>query len=135
LPELPVVLEQLGGTSAADTSDELRAARVRSFKLSRYQQVYLKIPGLAEFEPRAATLDNEQIPIDLDAAGRVLATVLEHFRPERLMWGSDFPVVASREGYDNALNWCRKLMLDLAGSAGDAVFGATARAVFRTLHR
>jgi L-fuconolactonase len=27
------------------------------------------------------------------------------FGPSRLMWGGDFPPVAGREGYRNALHW------------------------------
>jgi L-fuconolactonase len=131
LPGLRVVLEHLGGSSAADTSEELRAARARSLLLARYPQVTIKLPGLGEFEPRASALNSEQIPVDFESARRVLAEVLKSFGPERLMWGSDFPVVSSREGYGNALGWCRELVNELAGPAGATIFGATARTLFR----
>lgn len=43
------------------------------------------------------------------------------------MWGSDFPVVASREGYANALLGSEQAF---AAADRDRIFGATARLVF-----
>jgi L-fuconolactonase len=133
LPELPVMLEHLGGTSAADTSDALRAARAATWSLSRFRQVFLKVPGLGEFEPRIASLEPGRIPMDLAAATQVLEGALKAFGADRLLWGSDFPVVASREGYHNALQWSRRLLTEIDRLAIQQIFGATARTLFRGL--
>jgi L-fuconolactonase len=129
LPDLPIVLEHLGGASrvlATDTSDVLRT---QVFELARFPNVYLKLPGLGELVPRNAVLPAEGIPFDPQS--EVLRLALGRFGPERLMWGSDFPVVAAREGYRNALHWVREALADLPGEAQACIFGGTARRVFR----
>ena len=129
-PDLIVVLEHLGGTSTPDANPAARAERARSWQLAKYRSVCMKLPGLGEFEPRTTPFSGNVQPLDASSARLVLAAVIRHFGPERLMWGSDFPVVASREGYANALGWCRDLVTELAGDAGEPIFGANARAVF-----
>jgi L-fuconolactonase len=52
LPNLPIVLEHLGGTSQAGCTD-LRV-RKRVFETARFPNVYLKVPGLGELVPRPA---------------------------------------------------------------------------------
>jgi len=56
--------------------------------------------------------------------------VVDTFGPSRMMWGSDFPPVAGREGYRLALNLTR----DQFGTKSDAdraqIFGQTASSVF-----
>lgn len=123
LPELPIVLEHLGGSSRAGDTDF--AERQRVFEAARYPNVYLKVPGLGELAARPGVLPAQGPTLerarDLDAA-------LERFGPDRLMWASDFPVVCSREGYGNALDWVRRA---IGAEAQAQVFGATARRVFK----
>jgi L-fuconolactonase len=127
---LTVVLEHLGGTSAPDTGAEMKADRKRVLELARFEGVYMKVPGLGEFEPRAATMAGALPPLNLTAARTVLGCVLASFTPKRLMWGSDYPVVSSREGYGNALTWTQQIVGELSGAACDAIFASTARQVF-----
>ena len=47
-----------------------------------------------------------------------------------VMWGSDYPVVSSREGYANALNWTRAALSSRPAAEIDAMFGGNARAIF-----
>jgi predicted TIM-barrel fold metal-dependent hydrolase len=47
-----------------------------------------------------------------------------------MMWGSDFPPVAAREGYRGALRLCIDQFADTTDTARAAIFGDTARAVF-----
>ena len=54
----------------------------------------------------------------------------EAFGPSRLMWGSDFPPVAGREGYRNALRLTMAQFENRPASERDAIFGGTALAVF-----
>jgi L-fuconolactonase len=46
------------------------------------------------------------------------------------MWGSDFPLVSSREGYGNALHWTRDLFGACASEAVEAIFGGNAKRIF-----
>ena len=130
VPALPVVLEHLGGTSTPDTTQALQAERAAVLSLARFPNVYLKVPGLGEFEPRKPAADMRAPQVDLESAATVLRRVLRALPARRLMWGSDFPVVALREGYANALDWCRSVVdLVSAGAAGE-VFCGTAQRVF-----
>jgi L-fuconolactonase len=127
-PELAVVLEHLGGSSRPDADENGAAMRRGVLELAEYPNVYLKIPGLGELVPRAATLPAEGAP--LDPRPQALRSALERFGPERLMWGSDFPPVAAREGYGNALRWVRAAFADQPAEAQAAIFGGVARRVF-----
>jgi L-fuconolactonase len=127
LPALPIVLEHLGGSSRADTGDE---ARRRVFAAARYANTYLKVPGLGELVPRPATLPGDGGTV-LGAIPAVLREALERFGPDRLMWGSDFPLVASREGYANALAWVCEAIGNESAEAQARILGDTARRVFR----
>jgi L-fuconolactonase len=60
----------------------------------------------------------------------VIGTLVEHFGPQRLMWGSDWPVVNLAGGYDR---WRAMALAALAGLAPDdlaAVLGGTAAHVY-----
>jgi L-fuconolactonase len=130
LPRLIFVLEHFGGTSQADASEEQRAARRSVFRLARYPNVFLKLPGLGELLPRKPQLPSDGLPLDLSGKA-ILAEALRAFGAHRLMWGSDFPVVSSREGYANALRWCQAAFPDASDADRAAMFGGTARTVYR----
>ena len=51
---------------------------------------------------------------------------VEAFGGDRLMWGSDFPPVANREGYRNALRLPMDMIEYPSSEARDQVFGVTA---------
>lgn len=124
LPGLTVVLEHLGGSSQPPTTPaelELRHAMLAS--LSRFDGVCLKLPGLGELLTRPPSGKPFGVSTLLEAA-------LKSFGPDRLMWGSDFPVVSSREGYGNALKLVRECLADQPLAAQEAVFGGTARRIF-----
>ncbi|HMB74219.1 MAG TPA: amidohydrolase family protein [Gammaproteobacteria bacterium] len=145
LPALTIVLEHLGGTSQSSATE--LDARKRVFALAEFPNVYLKLPGLGELIARpgpskVAALDKTPGLREETGQGRsapaVFATpipeielALESFGPDRLMWGSDFPVVCGREGYANALGWARHAVASAMPDAEARVFGGTARRVFR----
>jgi L-fuconolactonase len=60
----------------------------------------------------------------------LLERFVDAYGPDRLMWGSDFPPVAGREGYGNALRLPMARLEALPAAAREAVFGGTALAVF-----
>lgn len=128
-PDLPVVLEHLGGTSRPHAGNADPSSRSQVFELAKFPNVYLKVPGLGELVPRNGTLTADGIP--LDPCPEILRLALERFGPDRLMWGSDFPPVAAREGYRNALQWVREALADLSPDSQSRIFGDTARRVFK----
>lgn len=129
LPTLPIVLEHLAGTSSPDADDEARALRRRALALARFPNVHLKLPGLGELvpRPRLGVFDRDGPHLtDCGPVGDALAL----FGAARVLWGSDHPVVASREGYAQALRWCRAVVDALAPGAGPAIFGQNANRLF-----
>jgi L-fuconolactonase len=128
LPDLVVVIEHLGGWSRPDcdgeeeTRDGIRA-------LGRYPNISLKVPALGQLAKRDPLLPPSGRSLSLEP-GAIVLDMLKAFGAERLMWGSDFPPVASREGYANALNWTRELFEGESAAVVDEVFGGAARRVF-----
>jgi len=129
LPELTVVLEHLGGTSQPDPAGDDRVLTERVLELAELPNVCLKVPGLGELLPRRPALPATAIPFDRAAAQ--LDRALASFGAGRLLWGSDFPPVAAREGYRNALEWVRDALAPQGSAALKLIFGDTARRIFR----
>ncbi|PIP98053.1 MAG: amidohydrolase, partial [Rhodobacterales bacterium CG18_big_fil_WC_8_21_14_2_50_71_9] len=63
------------------------------------------------------------------------AHVLAVFGPERVMWGSDWPVCRLRAEYGDWLAAAQALTAGLDDGARAAVFGDTARAFYRLAQR
>ena len=131
LPNLTIVLEHLGGTSAPDADEASRSARVAVFEaLARFPNVCVKLPGLGELSPRPSGWGSDALPFDI-AMPATLVEALRRFGPRRLMWGSDFPPVAARERYGLALAACQRVTEGLDDIGREQIFGGTARRVFR----
>ena len=114
-PDVPVVIDHAAKPAIArggfqPWADDLRA-------LSRRPQVMCKLSGLlTEAGPRRADAD--------------LAPYVEHllacFGPERLMWGSDWPVLTLAGDYGGWLEQARRLVQGLSADDQAAIFGLTA---------
>lgn len=128
LPLLPIVLEHLGSNSNPDADTAAFASRQHVFGLSRYSNVWIKLPGLGELLTRTAFMGLDPVTTCAVVAP-VLRPAFEAFGAKRILWGSDFPVVSSREGYGQALNLCRDVVGLLFPRAVDGVFGGNARAL------
>jgi len=126
LPRLRIVIEHLGGP--VDPVGDEAEQRRQVFALARFRNVYVKIHGLGEFCRRAMPV-REPFPFELPIP-RWVDIAYDHFGPDRMMWGSDYPPVSGREGYGNALH----LTLDQFASRRERdkalIFGGVAREVF-----
>ncbi|HEY3057692.1 MAG TPA: amidohydrolase family protein [Chloroflexota bacterium] len=126
LPDLQVVLEHLAGVSRADANGPQRDSAIE--QLARWPNVTIKVPGLGEVAQRALPVQGDfpfQRPIP-----SALRRAFEAFGPERMMWGSDFPPVAGREGYGNALRLSQAELESEPPQARAAIFGEVAARVF-----
>jgi predicted TIM-barrel fold metal-dependent hydrolase len=130
LPNLPIVLEHLGGTSQPDLDESSQALRLRVMGLARFPNVYLKVPGLGELLARKSPPPGTGNPFE-PGTPAILQEAVRAFGAHRLMWGSDFPPVCSREGYGNALTLSREVLADLPSADLDEIFGGVARRIFR----
>lgn len=129
-PDLPIVIEHLGSVNHPTNDAEQEALQRAVFGLARYPNTSMKIHGLGEFcrrrMPAAEPFPFEEpIPPLLDLAYAA-------FGARRLMWGSDYPPVAGREGYRNALRFTMERFADKSAEERDLIFGGVARSVFRS---
>jgi L-fuconolactonase len=125
----PVVLEHLGGLARPDVGD-IAAMRGPVLELARLPHAHLKMPGLGQLAVRGPALPPEGPPFDTGAATALLRAAVAAFGAERTMWGSDYPVVSSREGYANALAWPQAALAGLSDHDRAQVFGEAAARVF-----
>jgi L-fuconolactonase len=129
LPELTILLEHLGGLARPDY-DGAADTRTGITALARHPNLLLKVPSLGQLVSRGPRLPASGRTLAFEPASDV-KEMIGCFGAERLMWGSDFPPVAAREGYGNALGWTRDLLENEPEATRDMIFGATARRVFR----
>jgi L-fuconolactonase len=128
LPELRLVIEHLGSLGQPRGNPTAEATVDRVMALARFGNVWMKITGLGEYCRRAMPVSQPSpfVPPTPDLLERAVAA----FGAERLMWGSDYPPVSSREGYANALQWPRERLALLPIHDVAAIFGGTALTVF-----
>lgn len=124
LPGLTIVIEHLAGLGRATSPEVVEQA----LALARFSNLYVKLPGLGEFCERAMPV-REPFPF-VEPIPPLLDRFHGAFGPARLMWGSDFPPVAGREGYRNALRLPMAQLERYPAADRDAIFGGTALKVF-----
>jgi L-fuconolactonase len=131
LPDLQVVIEHLASVGrAAHDEAEFSAQLARAFDLARFPNTLIKVPGLGEFARRAMPVPGAEFPF-VQPIPDYLEQAFTAFGPSRMMWGSDFPPVAAREGYRSALRLCLDQFADKSESDRASIFGETARGVFK----
>jgi L-fuconolactonase len=118
LPTLKIVIEHFSARAYRSAEDALAAL----------PNVFVKVTGLGEFAERARPVKHpfpfeEPIPDNL-------ARAFAAFGPSRMMWGSDYPPVAGREGYTNALRLCQQQFAGKPEAAQTQIFGDVAWHVF-----
>ena len=87
----------------------------------------IKVPGLGEITPRPPVL----LPnFRFDNIPPLFEMAYETFGADRMMWGSDYPPSAGREGYGNSLEGVRSHPAFAKGDDIDWVLGKTAARVW-----
>ncbi len=124
---VPVVIEHLGSLNRPD-DDQQHALRKRVLGLARFPNAHIKIHGLGEFQPRAMPATGPW-PF-VQPIVPLLDWTYEAFGASRMMWGSDYPPVSSREGYRNSLRLPMEQLASKSEAERAEVFGGTALRVF-----
>ena len=90
-PDVPIIVDHLAHPPMPISAAEMQPL----LNLSRFSRVYAKLSGFYYFS-------SEDYPY-LDCVELVRA-LYDQFGPQQLLWGSDFPHVTARSGYDRALS-------------------------------
>ena len=104
-PNLNIVIEHLLGVGTYFVSgrpDSTIPSELygRVLALAKYSNTYMKVPGLGEICPRPYPFIQ---PMPFTDIPPLIEMAIDAFGAKRLMWGSDFPPSAAREGYGNTL--------------------------------
>ncbi len=97
-PDTQVVIEHLAGIAAAKSDWE--EDYERALGLAERGNTTIKVPGLGEVAKRPPRLLPD---FRFEDVPPVFEMAKDAFGVDRMMWGSDFPPAAGREGYGNAL--------------------------------
>lgn len=123
-PALRAVLDHAGKPDVAHAATSNWAEHIA--QLARTTSACCKLSGLLTEAPPHANAGD---------LGFVATTLFEHFGPERILWGSDWPVVIVRASYRHWLDIARELVQRHAREHEDAVFAGNASRFYRlTLH-
>ena len=120
VPELSFVVDHLGGPpvgSEREEASEQWAAAIRA--LAALPNVTCKLSGAHSAPARASDLRP------------YCDTVLAAFGPDRLMFGSDWPVSALAATYGEVCGLYRELTAQLTAAEQAAIFDGTARRVYQ----
>jgi L-fuconolactonase len=116
LPDLRFVLDHFGKPAIA--AGEIEPWRAQMFELARYENVVVKFSGLiTEADPEHWRVSDLRPYVDV---------VLSAFGPQRLIFGSDWPVCTLGASYDQVINTAGELVADLNTEEKDSLFGQTA---------
>jgi len=113
-PQARLVITHLG-TPSLDEAPRFAAAR-SAFRLARHAGVYWQLSGMKMF-----------CPWPHEALHPLIAGALEAFGPDRLLWGSNYPVVGTRDDYRRDLDLLISGRLPLPTDVIPAIAGGTAR--------
>ena len=129
LPDLTIIIEHLGSLNKPDGEATPYTIRRKAFSLARFPNVYIKIHGLGEFCRRAMPV-TKPFPFE-ESVPPFLEMAYQAFGPERMMWGSDYPPVSTREGYRNALRFTMDQFAAKSEEDRSLIFGGVALRLFR----
>ena len=119
-PDMPMVLAHCG-MPEDPTAEGWRAWREEMERLAAVPSVSVKLSGLGTFIHR---LDQAHIE-------RTVRETVALFGPERCLWGSNFPIEKLWTDYASLIDAYRQALAHLSPAAQEAIFGGTARRLYR----
>lgn len=124
-PGLAVVIDHAAKPAlGADADDPRRAIWAAGMaRLAGFPQVSCKLSGLLTEMRREQCASRETM---LDVLRPVVGLLLDWFGPDRLIWGSDWPVVTLAATHADWVSISEVLLSDLTVADREAVFGGNA---------
>jgi L-fuconolactonase len=126
LPTLPIIIEHLGGIGRDEAAPYPTFRKILA--LARYPNTSIKVHGLGEICARPIPFPQ---PMRFPTVPPLMQMAYDAFGASRIMWGSDFPPVAGREGYRNALQWTMEHIPFRSDGDKEWIFGKTALSLFK----
>lgn len=117
-PNLTIILDHAAKPDIANRRFDVWAEDIRA--LSRASNVTCKLSGLV----------TEAGTADYDSLAPYVAHVLECFGPERIMWGSDWPVCTLVCDYSTWFDLSQRLTAHLSPTERASIFGNVARRIY-----
>jgi L-fuconolactonase len=121
-PNLPVVVDHGAKPEIAKGRDGFEAWAPKMAALAERPQVFCKLSGLLTEAGSRTGWDDLRPFVD---------HLLAAFGPQRLMWGSDWPVVELAAPYGTWLAYVRRYVARLSPDEQDAILGAVACRFYR----
>jgi L-fuconolactonase len=129
-PQLTFVLDHCAKPPVATGELEPWAGELRA--LARYPNVVCKLSGLATEDDWSGWRDTEGLPeAGMARLRRYFDVVLDAFGPNRLMFGSDWPVCLLAASYGQVFDAAAALTAELGEREQEAIFEGTAREIYR----
>jgi L-fuconolactonase len=123
---LPIIIEHLGGIGRDEAQPDPTFRKILA--LAQYPNTYIKVHGLGEICHRPMPFP---APMRFPTIPPFMEMAYHAFGASRVMWGSDFPPVAGREGYRNALQWTMEHIPFRNDTDKEWIFGKTALSLFK----
>ncbi len=122
-PSLPVVIDHAAKPQPGDLSEWEAGMRA----LARDPRIHCKLSGLMT-ELSAEELRNPEPRLRF-----FFRRIFDWFGPERLLWGTDWPVLTLAASHQQWLDWTESLLSDLTESERQAILGGNARRFYGLL--
>jgi predicted TIM-barrel fold metal-dependent hydrolase len=118
-PEVAVVLDHMGHAAVQDgaSSDAFRSL----LHLAQFPQVFVKLSGFYYFSRQAYPYAD---------CAEAVRSLVDGFGANRLLWGSDFPHVLLKVGYQRTLRVLQRACPFLSSAERELIMGETAHALY-----
>ena len=121
-PDLAIVIDHGAKPPFAAGDGAMAAWREGITAVAQCPNIVCKLSGLV-----TEMAEGQDMAVVADGADHLL----DVFGPERLMWGSDWPVVLLRGAYDDWFGWTRRWLRDKDITVREQIMGRTAERFYR----
>jgi L-fuconolactonase len=121
-PDLPIVIDHCAKPPLRDGMQTAQgdAWHIGMQRLAQETGAFCKVSGLL------TELTDAQIPNAEDILSPLIANLYDWFGPDRLMWGSDWPVLTLAETYAGWTDLSTRLLSNCTKAEQAAIYGGTA---------
>lgn len=125
-PDLPIVIDHCAKPPLRDGMDTAlgMAWRDGMQRLAHETNAYCKVSGLL------TELADTQLPNAEDILSPLIADLFDWFGPDRLMWGSDWPVLTLAQTFSGWVDLSTRLLSKRPQADLDAIYSGTARTFY-----